>query len=301
MTETPSELFVYPSKQETLFHKRIYPVILGTARFGAKDPQDPITGYFPPDLTNKASEVISIVHAVKAGFGRIGIDTGRAYGNSEQIIGEALQFVDRDSVFIITKVGIRPGSREYIRSEIETSRKMLGTPPDMVMMHSRWETGEMTICIKELLRARDKGITASIGVSNLQRDEFLQAIELSENTIAAYDAKLNIINPRRDFRDIKAICEEYGIPYIGHSALDRKSVLQLTDNPFLIELSEKYHMTIAQLGIFAVRLAGVIPVVMSKSPKHIDEDFRAIEMGMEQKDADMLLEMMMSKVTPLNK
>ena len=104
------------------------------------------------------------------------IDTARAYGESERIIGRALN--GRRSEFILLSK-IRPGTREDVRRQAEESlRDLQSEVIDMMMIHAGAEqvlTDEETTV--ELQRQRELGRIRFIGASVYGPDAALAAID----------------------------------------------------------------------------------------------------------------------------
>lgn len=295
MPEIPGEVPLYPKPHEILLGKPICPIILGTSRFATSEDRDPETGYFKPRDDRRESEIQFIIDAINNGVNVI--DTAAAYGDSENIIGDALAHLDRRSVIVITKVGIQPVTPDEIQRSIERSNRRLGSPPDIIMMHTRWDTDNMDACIAQLDKAQDLGLAKSIGISNFQPAELVHAMAITKHPIVAYEAKLNLVNPRKDFIDLKRICDEHHIPFLASSVLDRGAVFRLQEDPLLKEFSAKYQMSVAQLAIYAILNSGALPIVQSHSLDHIREDLSTLKFGMVQKDINRLTGMLLDKVT----
>ena len=91
------------------------------------------------------------------------IDTAQAYGN-EASVGKALRDsgMTRDEVFITTK--FYPGRKDPV-AEAEQSLRRLGVDQvDLYLVH--WPRGGPLWAWPGMERARERGLTASIGVSN---------------------------------------------------------------------------------------------------------------------------------------
>src|SRR3990167_6970415 len=114
------DLVLLPS-HETILGKQVCPLVFGTAAYGAGRPQDPVTKFFPYRLDQFDEEVELLQDAIGIGYNVI--DTAEAYGASEQIVGEAIRGVNRDSLVIATKVGIRfdPDSPHSVTDSIMKS------------------------------------------------------------------------------------------------------------------------------------------------------------------------------------
>ena len=83
------------------------------------------------------------------------IDTAEMYGSgrSEQLIGEAIRGMDRNGLFLVSKVYPHNAGRRHMRESCEASLKRLGTEYlDLYLLH--WRGGiplrETVECMEEL-------------------------------------------------------------------------------------------------------------------------------------------------------
>ncbi|NEC93409.1 aldo/keto reductase, partial [Streptomyces sp. SID12501] len=119
---------------------------------------------------------LAVSAALQLGFRHV--DTATGYGNEAQV-GRALATVgiDRDDVFVTTKLPPDHAGRE--RQTITESLAALGTDHvDLWLIHWPPHKQASPEVWQELRRARDEGLTRSIGVSNYsiaQIDELIPA------------------------------------------------------------------------------------------------------------------------------
>lgn len=282
---------VGPTSRENLLGGNTMPLAFGTAAYGATFEKDSETGYFLPTDEGRDEGVALMRYAIRD-LGYTHIDTARAYGDSEPWVGDAIRGFPRGSLFIATKVGIRP--RQDPMAEIMESITRLGIKPDLIYVHDRMPLPQLTEYIKALDLAVDRKLTDRIGMSNLQPQELLYAIDMARHPITHYQAKLNLINPRRDGHETLKICRENGITFMGSAALNnQKDPPQ--DDPYAREkqqlikkLAEKHSMTPAQVGIYAVRALGAIPIVQSHKLAHMAENKKALDFEMSPRDTELL-------------
>jgi 1-deoxyxylulose-5-phosphate synthase len=147
-------------------------VSLGTVELGLNYGITPDgTGLSPPST----AEAIRLLHqAIEAGLNFI--DTARAYGTSEEIIGQALPPGRRHQLYLATKVAcLGPGGqplsgetlRHQMRQFVTTSLRRLRTDGvDLLLLHDAsvpaLQSGEAVAVLKEL---QAEGLTRYIGAS----------------------------------------------------------------------------------------------------------------------------------------
>lgn len=276
----------------TVMSKKVLPLGFGMAAYGAGPNQDPITRFFPSRKDDFKKEVELTVQAIRMGC-RI-LDTAEAYGDSELILGEAIKQVDRSSLVIGTKIGIRFVPEVTIEDElytaVEGSVRRLGTVPDVLYIHDRWDghmEEEMDAALSTLRTLVTSGRAHSIGISNFRPEELNHAIDILGDSVQFYQAKLNVVNPRKDAAQTLRICKERRITFMASAALDRGGVLSNSSN-IISDLAIKYSAAPAQIGILAVRALHAIPIVQTHNESHIRENIEALALQITPEDTEIL-------------
>mgnify|MGYP000602854915 CR=1 FL=1 len=128
--------------------------------------------------------VDTIREAPKCGVNLIDTAPGYNFGNSEKILGKALEGI-RDKVLIATKFGLRTlsdgscefdGTRENVLKELEISLNSLRTDYiDFYIMH--WPDPNTPIheAMETLAKLKEAGIIRFIGVSNFTKEQIIEA------------------------------------------------------------------------------------------------------------------------------
>lgn len=288
-----------PSNVQFLGKSR-FPVVLGTAAYGAMTEQDPTTKLFPPRRTGIPKEIALGKEALAMGFNVI--DTAEAYGISQKVVAQIINGRPRDEITIVTKVGITPpGSStavyDAISASIQDNNQSLGTVPDVTLVHNRWEDRmgrDMKSCLTALVDAEKDGYTGSIGISNFRSDEFAQAIDFVDHIggeLTVYQAKVNLENPRGDAGEIWDICHANGISYMASAALNRGIPGGEEARRTVAEIAQNYDgMTPAQVEVFAVHAWGALPLVQTHKIEHMRENREALSFPVEPEDIGRLMQ-----------
>jgi methylglyoxal reductase len=182
----------------------------------------------------------TIVKAVDSGINLIDTAPGYNFGNSESIVGKALQEVNREDVCLVTKCGIvwdRKGSLfnkvgdrqlyklltpESIRLEIEESLKRLKTDYiDVYMTH--WQSVEpyytpTAEVVEELNRLKEEGKIKAIGAANVTEKHVREYVAAGGLDIV--QGKYSVLD-RAVENDLIPVCIENQITLQAYSPLEQ--------------------------------------------------------------------------------
>ncbi len=206
---------------------KVSPLCMGTMQFGWSLDEA------------ESHKVLSATYAAGINF----IDTADVYskwvegnpgGVAETYIGNWMKQnkIPRDHIVLATKVrgqmGKRPNdeglSRVHIVNAVEASLRRLQT--DHIDLYQSHWTDESTP-IEETMRAFDQlvqqGKVRHVGASNYAAWELMQALWVSDKyNLARYDCiqpHYNLIHRDEFERELRAVCETYGIGVIPYSPL----------------------------------------------------------------------------------
>jgi diketogulonate reductase-like aldo/keto reductase len=194
------------------------------------------------------------------------LDTAQEYDNERQV-GAALRDsdVDREDVFVTTKLG--RGNRDYdgVRRSTEESLAKLGTSyVDLLLIH--WPN--VTTPLRETLAAMnelvEEGTVKHVGVSNFDIDRLDRARELSEHGILTDQVQYN---PYWSQTELLDYCRIHDVLVTAYSPLAHGGVV---DDPVLEAIGEGYKKSPAQVAIrWLVQQPNVITVPKATSRAHI--------------------------------
>lgn len=184
---------------------------------------------------------IDTIHkATEVGINLIDTAPGYNFGNSERIVGKALQGLKRDGVIVETKCGIvwertgslfnKVGDRQLyknlspdsVREEIEASLERLGTDyVDIYMTH--WQAVEpcftpIAETMDVLLELKRQGKIRAIGAANVTIDHIKEYLRCGELDIV--QAKYSILD-RAVEDELFALCKENNIVLQAYSPLEQ--------------------------------------------------------------------------------
>lgn len=236
----------------------------------------PALGLGTYDL-NDGETADSVRAALDAGYAHI--DTAEGYHN-EEAVGDALAAsdVDRDDVFLTSKVLAKNLNYESVIESCEASLDRLGTDYlDLYLVH--WPNP--AISLRETLRAmtelRERGLVRDVGVSNFSAYQLSCAHHISDAPIAVNQIEFHPWLQRPDLVDY---CRESDTVIEAAAPLARTDVF---DDEVVAELAEKYDKHPAQVVVRWAIDRGVVPLPRSSTPEHVRAN---AEMDWELDEAD---------------
>ncbi len=226
----------------------------------------PLFGLGVFKMSNDRECIDAVHHAIDLGYRHI--DTAVGYGN-EEAVGAAVRTasVDRDQVFVVSKVPHSGFGRERARACTENSLRRLGLDYiDLYLLH--WPIREGTEeAYETLMELREEGKLKSIGVSNITIERFeKQFFRKIEEKPA-----VNQIERHPFFQNnaLVAYCREHGIQPEAYSPLARTRGMA---DPALVEIANSHHKTAAQVMLRWQLQQDVIVIPKSSNPGRIAEN-----------------------------
>jgi len=230
----------------------------------------------------------TVADALAAGYRHV--DTAVAYGNEEEV-GRGLERsgVDRDEVWVTTKVWMKDYAPPDLRASAEASLRRLGIERiDLLLLHWPPEDGsELAPALGELQRLRSDGLIRELGVSNFPAYMLRDALEIAPKIFTdqvEYHAKLS----QRELLEMSAehdlLIEAYAP--LGGSASD------MVDEPVLKEIAAAHDASPAQVAIaWLAHQDRVVVLPRSTNPDRRRENLAAIELDLSDEENAKLHEL----------
>ncbi|WLR47323.1 aldo/keto reductase [Halobacillus litoralis] len=233
----------------------------------------------------------AVVDAVEIGYRHI--DTAQAYQN-ESGVGEGIRAcgVDREDLFITTKLAAEVKSYEEAVSAIDQSLETMGLDyVDMMIIHSPqpWKDfggedryfGGNREAWKALEEAYQAGKIRAIGLSNFQNEDV-------ENILSACTVKpmVNQILAHISNTPFELIqyTQEQDILVEAYSPIAHGELLK---NEKVVNLAEKYGVSVPQLSIRYVLQLGLLPLPKTANPDHMKNN-ADVDFTISDEDMDFL-------------
>lgn len=235
--------------------------------------------------------VQAVVDAVKIGYRHI--DTAQAYMN-EGGVGDGVRAcgVKREELFITTKLAAEAKSYKKAVSSIDKSLKKLGLDSiDMMIIHSpqpwmkygredRYFEGNREAW-KALEEAYKAGKLRAIGLSNFERQDI-------DNILASCTVKPMVNQILAHISNTPAelisYSQEKGILVEAYSPVAHGELLK---NKEVIEMAQKYNVSVPQLSIRYTLQLGLLPLPKTANPKHMKNNAE-VDFTISEKDMEFL-------------
>lgn len=257
-----------------------------TLRNGVKIPKLGLGTWFIED-TDAADAVRAAV-----GIGYRHFDTAQAYGN-EHGVGEGIRSCGaaREELFVTTKLAAEIKTYKEAAEAIDGSLKTMGLDYiDMMLIHSPqpWNDfrgGDYSEGNREAWRALEDAYKAgklrAIGVSNFKKEDLDNILSAGGEAPMANQLLAHVGNTPFDLIEYS---RSKDILVEAYSPVAHGEILQ---NGALLEMAEKYHVTVPQLCIRYDLQLGTLPLPKTANPDHM-RDNAEIDFVIDKEDMERL-------------
>lgn len=219
-----------------------------------------------------------VTTAIECGYTHI--DSAQAYGNEENV-GKAIREcgLPREKIFLTTKVQAEFKSYKRAKKSIDESLKKLGLDYiDLILIHcpqpwirfrgKRRYFKENIEVWKALEEAYKEGKVRAIGVSNFLVDDLTNIMDNCTVKPMVNQVLCHIGNTPID---VIKFCQENDILIESYSPIAHGAALKNKD---IIEMAEKYHVSVAQLCIKYTLQLGTVSLPKASSKEHIMDNIK---------------------------
>ncbi|ADB58064.1 aldo/keto reductase [Archaeoglobus profundus] len=248
-----------------------------------------IGGSFTPDYSKDDEYVNVLRYGINLGLNII--DTAEMYGagHTEEIVGKAIETVDRDSVFIISKIWPTNYGYESAKKSVKNSCKRLGTYVDLHLLH--WPVDDFDRIVKTLHALEelaDAGFIRYIGVSNFDLDLLIKSQEVMKKyEIIANEVRFSLIHRYPEESGLLDYMRSEKVALIAHTPLEKGL---LARNKCLDEIGRKYGKTAAQVALnWLIQKDIVIAIPKAAKKEHLRENCGAMGWRLSKEDCERAL------------
>ncbi|HEX2589797.1 MAG TPA: aldo/keto reductase [Gaiellales bacterium] len=237
----------------------------------------PMLGLGVWQVPNEQACVDAVRWALELGYRHI--DTAQAYGNEESV-GEGLRRsgIPREDVYLTTK--FYPAKSDPVTELEDSLRRLRVDAVDLYIIH--WPQGGPTWAWKGMERARERGLTRSIGVSNFSAAELDELSAVAEVTPVVNQIQFNPFSNRSALVDA---CRRHGIVPEAYSPLGTGRHLS---HPVVARIAERVGRTPAQVLLRWCIQLGLPVIPKSTHRERIEENGRIFDFELSPEDMEQL-------------
>lgn len=239
----------------------------------------PAIGLGTWQLTENCEE--SVENAVNMGYKHV--DTAQAYGNEAEV-GEGIQNaeVDRDDIWLTTKVWRDNLNKENLKQSVEESLEKLKTDyVDLLLIH--WPFPEMDLekVLAEMDELVEEGKARNIGISNFPAEQIRKAQKLSEHDLLTNQVEYH---PFLNQDEVLEECRNQDMMLTAYSPLARGDVI---GNETLQEIAKKYGKSEAQVTLrWLIQQENVCAIPKATSEEHQEANLDIFDFELTDSEMD---------------
>lgn len=217
--------------------------------------------------------------ALQAGIsaGMTLLDTAEMYGEgkAESLIGDAIRGMDREKLFLVSKVYPHNAGRRHIFKSCMASMERMGVDYiDLYLLH--WRGGiplsETVACMEQL---KKEGKIRRWGVSNFDTDDMEELWRVPGGQNCAVNQVLYHVGSRGIEYDLLPWMREHGVALMAYCPLAQGGDLKrgLYESPVLKEIAANHHATVSQVLLaFTLRDGHTISIPRTGKKAHTLEN-----------------------------
>lgn len=239
------------------------------------------------NLSKREDEIEAIRRGISEGINLI--DTAEMYGNgaSESLIAEAIKGINRNELYLVSKVLPENAGGNRLETSLDASLKRLNTDYlDLYLYHWRgdYPLEETVDKLEEMVK---KGKILRWGVSNFDIDDMKELLAIPAGKNCMVNQVLYHLGSRGIEYELLPFLKKEGILVMAYCPLAQAGSLKdkLVDNPVLKEVASAYGITVMQLLLaFVMRMENVSAIPKSGKISHVIANARVRDIYLSDED-----------------
>ncbi|WP_152658431.1 aldo/keto reductase [Oceanobacillus sp. CFH 90083] len=258
-------------------------------RLGKKDlfPIGMGTWHMGDSSSKRNQEIEALRYGLESGIEVI--DTAEMYGegNSETLIGEAIQDIKREDIYLISKFYPFHAKEPELERSLENSLKRLGTDYlDLYLLHWKSST-PLEETIESLEKYVKDGRIRAWGVSNFDAADVEEMWKLKGGEGCTANQVLYNIASRGIEYDLLPLQRSKSLPTIAYSPIAQGD--NIIGNHVLQEIAKQHNATVFQIMLaWTIRQHDVLSIPQSSDKKHIQENIDAASIRLSEEELQLI-------------
>ena len=249
------------------------------------------TWYLGEDPAKHDSEVETLRWGAQNGLYLI--DTAEMYGDgaSEELVGDAIRPLEREKLFLVSKVYPWNAGKADIFDSCQDSLDRMGTDYlDLYLLHWRGSVPlrETVECMEEL---KAEGKIRRWGVSNFDTDDMEELLRLKKGENCAVVQDLYHLGSRGVEYDLLPMLRREGIPLMAYSPLAQAGRLrgELTRSAAVRTVAQNHGITPFQVLLaFVAAQPGVFAIPRASRVEHVQANRAAADVQLTEQELELL-------------
>ncbi|MFP9190765.1 aldo/keto reductase [Natronosalvus vescus] len=229
--------------------------------------------------------VESVVDALETGYRHI--DTAQMYDNETEV-GTALEQadVDRDDVFLATKVHPSNLAADDVRETTEESLERLGVDRvDLLYVHWPIDAYDPEETLPAMDEVRERGLTRHVGVSNFTVELLEEAREILESPILAHQIE---VHPFFQQDELVSAARDHDVTTVAYCPIAKGDVL---DDGTLTEIADSHNATAVQVTLAWHTARDGVVAIPKATGDHVAENYSSLEIDLTEDELERIEEL----------
>lgn len=231
-----------------------------------------------------AADIVST--AIQGGYRHI--DTARKYG-TEKWVGDGIRAsgIDRDELFITTKVTEENAKADDFARSVEESLKTIGLDyVNLLLIHWPQPKVPLAETLGALAKAKRDGLARNIGISNFTLALLDEAVRICPEPLVTNQIEYHAyINQDK----LLAACRRHGLIVTAHVPLARGKILA---DPVIVEIARGKGKSPAQISLrWLIQHPGVAAVPRTMDKKELAENIDIFDFSLSEDEMARISEL----------